>query len=120
MITHYFKDRDCSTLVRPVETEAQLQSLFLLPDQELRKEFLEQAANLRSKILKKVKPKRIKGKVLDGESLLELAQSYVEVINKGTLPNFESSYKLIMRYQLNKIAEIFFDSCKQKMQNFTK
>lgn len=89
-------------------------------DQEFRQEFLEQAANIRSKILKKVKPKRIKGKVLDGESLLELAQSYVEIINKGTLPNFESSYKLIMRYQLNKIAENFLDSCKQKMQFFTK
>ena len=81
---------------------------------------MEQAANLRSKILKKVRPKRIKGKVLDGESLLELAQSYVEVINKGTLPNFDSSYKFIMRYQLNKIADIFLDSCKQKMQTFTK
>ena len=33
MIKHFFKDRDCCTLVRPVETEGQLQTLFLLPDQ---------------------------------------------------------------------------------------
>lgn len=61
-----------------------------------------------------MKPKRIKGKALDGESLLELALSYVDVINKGTLPNFDSSYRLIMRYQLTKIAEQFLDSCRQR------
>jgi hypothetical protein len=120
MITHFFKDRDCFTLVRPVETESQLQTLFALPDQELRPQFMEQAGNLRSKILKKVKPKRIRGKALDGESLLELALSYVEVINKGTLPNFDSSYRLIMRYQLTKIAEHFLDSCRQRFAEFTK
>lgn len=70
MITHFFKDRDCFTLVRPVETESQLQTLFALPDQDLRPQFMEQAGCLRSKILKKVKPKRIRGKALDGESLL--------------------------------------------------
>lgn len=40
MITHFFKDRDCFTLVRPVETESQLQTLFALPDQELRPQFM--------------------------------------------------------------------------------
>jgi hypothetical protein len=120
MIKHFFKDRDCCTLVRPVETEGQLQTLFALPDQELRPQFLEQASNLRSKILKKVKPKRIRGKALDGETLLELALSYVDVINKGTLPNFDSSYRLIMRFQLNKLADQFMDACRQQLHEFTK
>jgi hypothetical protein len=47
-----------------------------------------------------------------------LALSYVDVINKGTLPNFDSSYRLIMRFQLNKLAEAFLDSCKQRFQDF--
>jgi hypothetical protein len=70
MIKHFFKDRDCCTLVRPVETEGQLQTLFSLPDQDLRPQFVEQANSLRSKILKKVKSKRIRGTALDGETLL--------------------------------------------------
>ena len=36
MLKHFFKDRDCSTLVRPVETEEDLQNLRLLPDSCLR------------------------------------------------------------------------------------
>jgi hypothetical protein len=32
MIKHFFKDRDCYTLVRPVETEDKLQTLNNLND----------------------------------------------------------------------------------------
>ena len=70
MLKHFFKDRDCFTLVRPVEAEDDLQNLLYLPDVCLRPEFLEQANQLRTKIMKKVRAKKIKGKPLDGEILL--------------------------------------------------
>ena len=60
-----------------------------LPDVCLRGEFLEQTATLRSKILKKVRAKRIKGRPLDGEMFLELIHSYLDVVNRGELPDFE-------------------------------
>ena len=66
MLKHFFKDRDCFTMVRPVESEDNLQNLLNLHDACLRPEFLEQASTLRNKILRKVKAKRIKGKQLDG------------------------------------------------------
>ena len=70
MIKHFFKDRDCSTLVRPVETEEQLQTLTELDDSNFRPEFVDQITNLRQRILKKVKPKKLKGKNLNGWMLL--------------------------------------------------
>lgn len=36
MIKHFFKERDCYTLVTPVENEADLQQLNSLPDSALR------------------------------------------------------------------------------------
>ena len=41
LIKHFFPDRDCITMVRPVEKENDLQRLYDLADYELRKEFLE-------------------------------------------------------------------------------
>lgn len=37
---HFFSDRDCFTLVRPVETEEKLQRLDVLEEGEFREEFL--------------------------------------------------------------------------------
>lgn len=39
--------------------------------------------------------------------LLELASTYVDAINSGSLPNFEMSYKHLMKYQLNKATHQF-------------
>jgi hypothetical protein len=36
MLTHFFQERDCCTLVRPTEQEKNLQTLIKLPESELR------------------------------------------------------------------------------------
>ena len=87
LIKQVFPDRDCFTLVRPVEQERQLQSLQAMGDNELRPEFVEQMHLLRSKIFKKVRPKQLNGKQVTGEMLLELASAYVSAINEGSVPN---------------------------------
>lgn len=60
LIKHFFKDRDCQTLVRPIEDEKQLQNLNTLKNSDLRTEFVDQIGVLRSKIFKKVKPKYLR------------------------------------------------------------
>jgi Guanylate-binding protein, N-terminal domain len=40
LIKHFFKDRDCFTMVRPVEKETELQSLQSMPDEDMRAEFV--------------------------------------------------------------------------------
>jgi len=74
MIKHFFKDRDCYTMVRPVEEERELQNLQQLADDQMRSEFLVQVQALRQKIYKKVKPKTLNSKYITGEMLLELCK----------------------------------------------
>ena len=74
LIKHFFKDRDCFTMVRPVEEEKELQSLQTMPDDQLRTEFVQQTNQLRKKIFRRVKPKTLNSQFITGEMLLELCQ----------------------------------------------
>jgi hypothetical protein len=47
---------------------------------------------LRRKVINRVKPKMLKGKKLNGCMLANLAQSYVDSINNGAVPNIESAW----------------------------
>lgn len=76
LVRGFFSDRDCFTLVRPMEDESQLQRLGSVSSEQLRPEFNQQIDYLRQKILKKVKPKMLKGKAVSGAMLIELAESY--------------------------------------------
>lgn len=41
LLTHFFQERDCCTLIRPTEQEKDLQALIKLPDSDLRAEFVD-------------------------------------------------------------------------------
>lgn len=95
MIKQFFKERDCSTMVRPVENERDLQRLQSLPDSEFRPEFKAQVTNLRNRIYKRTRPKMLNGKALTGEMLLELCLAYTEAINTGSVPNIQNAWSYV-------------------------
>ena len=97
LIRNYFKEKDLFVMVRPVEEESDLQNLQNLPDEKLRKEFLEQAKFFRNKVMKKTKPKIFKKKNLNGYMLVELVQSILDAINTGSIPVIENSWKYVMQ-----------------------
>ena len=97
LIRNYFKEKDLFVMVRPVEKETELQNLQNLPDEKLRKEFLEQAKFFRNKVMKKTKPKIFKKKNLNGYMLVELVQSILDAINNGSIPVIENSWKYVMQ-----------------------
>ena len=97
LIRSYFKEKDLFVMVRPVEEESDLQNLQNLPDEKLRKEFLEQSKFFRNKVMKKIKPKIFKKKNLNGFMLVELVQSILDAINTGSIPVIENSWKYIMQ-----------------------
>jgi len=97
LIKSYFKEKDLFVMVRPVEEESDLQNLQNLPDEKLRKEFLEQAKFFRNKVMKKIKPKVFKKKNLNGFMLVELVQSILDSINNGSIPVIENSWKYVMQ-----------------------
>lgn len=105
MLKHFFRDRDCITMVRPVELERDLQKLDNLPEKALRGQFLEQMNNARRKIFKKASPKVINGKEITGEMLFHIATSYTDAVNDGKMPNIEGAWKYVCKEQTEEAAK---------------
>jgi len=85
LICNYFTERDCYTLVRPVENESDLQNLQSIEESLFRKEFLEQSSLFRNKVYKKVKPK-----VLNGRFMNEVINEFKIAIRKFKEENKEN------------------------------
>jgi hypothetical protein len=105
LLKHFFRERDCVTMVRPVELEQELQKLDSLPDKFLREEFLQQANIIRNKIMKKTRPKSLNGKCVTSEMFLHLANGYASAINRGKVPTIESAWNYVCKEKANEIAK---------------
>ena len=121
LIKTYFIEKDCFVMVRPVEKESDLQNLQNLPDEKLRKEFLEQSKIFRNKVIKKTKPKTFKKKPLTGSMLVELIQSILDSINKGSIPVIENSWKYVLQNEFIKsskdLINKFINEIKKNREN---
>ncbi|KAF0695788.1 Aste57867_13439 [Aphanomyces stellatus] len=92
MMTSFFKDRDCYTLVRPVYDESMLQQVDAIPITELRPEFQDQLGKLKSSILGHLQPKMMNNKPLNGSMFAGLLVAYVDAINHGSVPTISSAW----------------------------
>lgn len=99
-ILDFFKDRDCVTLIRPVNDERQLREINTLPYETLRPKFREQMDDLVTKIVNTVRVKMIEGAVLSGEMLAELTMQYTEAINNDGIPAIAPAWERVVDSQL--------------------
>ena len=117
LIKTYFTEKDCFVMVRPVEKEEDLQNLQNLPNDKLRKEFLEQSKIFRNKVMKKTKPKTFNKMPLSGQMMIELIQSILDSINMGSIPVIENSWKYVLETEFIKtsktLVENFIDEIKK-------
>ena len=118
LIKAYFPDRDCFTMVRPVEKEEELQNLQNLPDNMLRKEFLEQAQNFRNKVFNLVTPKTFHKRALNGNMLIELIQHILDSINSGAIPVIENTWKYVIQNECIKNTQNLTDKFSEEINNF--
>lgn len=105
LLRYFFKERDCLTMVRPVELERDLQKLDTLPEKYLRPQFIDQMNIARAKILKKTKQKQINSKGVTGDMLLHLAKAYSEAVNNGKVPNIESAWNYVCKEKVESFAQ---------------
>ena len=119
LIRTYFPERDCFTMVRPVENENDLQNLQNLPDNCLRKEFLEQAKNFREKVFKKVKQKIFCDRILTGSMLIKLVENILESINGGGIPIIENSWKYVMKNECVKKGKEVIEKFVNELKEFS-
>jgi len=119
LLKHFFADRDCATLVRPTENEGDLQNLIKLPDDKLRKEFVDQIATLKTKIKKKLHAKIVNGKKLNGPMLADLCVAYTDAINTGQVPSIDNAWTYVCKSQcenaLCEAQKTFEENIKEKL-----
>lgn len=109
LINHFFRKRDCVTIVRPVEKEADLQKLDELPEWRIRTKFLEQVEKTRGIVLSQVRAKKVNGQYLDGPRLLALADAYVSHINNGHAPCIENAWEHVRKFENQKTTTKIVD-----------
>lgn len=121
------QERDCFTLVRPVDDEDQLQYVDSMTEDELRPEFRRQLTQLRLKVFGEVRvarpwcrsdgaaaarvartlrcyaqmirPKTMQGQFVTGRILGGLAQAYVAAINARAIPNIGNAWDGVSRVE---------------------
>lgn len=103
----FFPERDCYTMVRPCTDEGQLQLLDTLADSQLRPEFLEQANELRTRIMTEAqkRPLKVNDCELSGSMLGLLCRQYVDAINAGHVPVIQDAWSYVCLAQRSKTAD---------------
>jgi len=100
LLTGYFRERHCATVVRPFESETQLQDADALPDTALRPLFVEQMSALRSLVLEElVRPKTVDGQFVTGRMLAGLAAAYVDAMNNDAVPSVGQAWDGVSRVE---------------------
>lgn len=108
LLTTFFKERECITLVRPLVNEENLQKLDQMDLDQLRPEFFEQVMTLRKRILTRMRPKLLNNKMLSGEMYVSLVRSYLAAINNGSVPNIENAWNYLCKDEcLKAVAQAF-------------
>lgn len=99
LLSSFFRERDCVTLVRPAEDEATLRNLKNVPLAELRPEFQQGLATLKSKLYAALRPKALNGRAVTGAMLATLAQTYVDALNSGGVPTISTAWDRVLQSQ---------------------
>ena len=106
-IIKFFPERDCVTLVRPVDNENDLKNLTNIPYNSLKPEFKMEFKKLKDKIFKEALPKKLNGKKLTGPALATLIEEFVKVINSGKIPNINNTWDSVIEKD---VTDAFYKS----------
>ena len=106
-IIKFFPERDCVTLIRPVDSEEDLKRLNTIPYNDLKPEFKMEFKKLKDKIFKEALPKKLNGKKLTGPALATLIEEFVKVINSGKIPNINNTWDSVIEKD---VSDAFYKS----------
>ena len=96
----FFRDRDCITMVRPVNDERKLRNIQEVPYEQLRPEFKEQVEDFVKRIVTNIRPKMIEGLTVTGTMLASLTETYVNSINANSIPTISTAWERAMQVQM--------------------
>ena len=116
-IIKFFPERDCVTLIRPVDSEEDLKRLNTIPYNNLKPEFKMEFKKLKDKIFKEALPKKLNGKKLTGPALATLIEEFVKVINSGKIPNINNTWDSVIEKD---VSDAFYKSYEMFKINLNK
>lgn len=102
-LVSFFKERDCFTLIRPVDDENKLQNMSKVREEDLRPKFKLLVQDLKNKIMLQAKSKKFKGKSCSPSMFVELCQYFCDSINNGTVPEIDNHWNQICKSENKRI-----------------
>ncbi|EAY99022.1 hypothetical protein OsI_20980 [Oryza sativa Indica Group] len=105
-----FPDRECITLVRPVNNEKDLQRLDQLPLNNFRPEFRSGLDALTKFVFDRTRPKQLGASTLTGPVLAGLTQSFLDAINTGAVPTISSSWQSVEEAECRRAYDSAIDT----------
>ncbi|KAF5186122.1 Guanylate-binding protein, partial [Thalictrum thalictroides] len=109
-----FPDRECFTLVRPLNNENALQRLDQTSLDKLRPEFRAGLDSLTRFVFERTRPKQVGATVMTGPILAGLTQSFLDALNNGAVPTISSSWQSVEEAECRKAydaaSEVYMSS----------
>lgn len=90
-----FPDRECFTLVRPLNNENDLQRLDQISLDKLRPEFKSGLDALTKFVFERTRPKQLGATVMTGPILVGITDAYLNALNNGAVPTISSSWQSV-------------------------
>ncbi|KNA17107.1 hypothetical protein SOVF_083190 [Spinacia oleracea] len=90
-----FPDRECFTLVRPLNNESQLQRMDQISMDRLRPEFRSGLDALTRYVFERTRPKQMGATTMNGPLLAGITQSFLDALNHGAVPTITSSWQSV-------------------------
>ncbi len=86
----YFPDRDSHTIVTPLKNDISVEELKSMNLDNFMNDFKQDVQMLKKKILKDLNGKKIKGKKLNGYTIANFLEDFVQCVNDGQKPEVNS------------------------------
>ncbi|KAJ8431708.1 hypothetical protein Cgig2_005215 [Carnegiea gigantea] len=97
-----FPDRDCFTLVRPLNSETELQQLDQTPLDKLRPEFRSGLDALTRFVFERTRPKQVGATIMNGPMLAGITQLFLDALNNGAVPTIASCWQSVEETECRK------------------
>ncbi|XP_057764426.1 uncharacterized protein LOC130985457 [Salvia miltiorrhiza] len=101
-----FPDRECYTLVRPLNNENELQRLDQIPLEKLRPEFRSGLDSFTRFVFERTRPKQMGSTVMTGPIFARITQSFLDALNNGAVPTITSSWQSVEEAECQRAYEL--------------
>jgi len=118
MLTSFFQERNCTTLVRPINDERALQKIDEVPYNKLRKEFRQALEELKKQLFEQLKPKALSGRDLNGAMFAGLTEAYVQAINEGGVPTISSAWEGVSKQECRDSSDTAFNKFRDALATY--